>query len=200
MASRSINVCLTALCTLVLVPGQPLSAQFRNLPTNQLTASVNTSLLLPDAPDALSISGSNAAAEGEATPALLSVADSSSAEPGWTLPAPPPPLLPCDKDAVPGSTTASGDKTQSRPCLQINPYHRFLDNTTPIPLTPRQKAYLAFHNFRDPGNIVTITGTAAFTVGTNSHTAYGPGLDGVRPEHRLQLFAGTPPASSSEPS
>jgi hypothetical protein len=176
MASRSLNVCLITLCTLVLVPDPHLSAQLRYLPGNQLTASVDTIVLLPDAPDALSISGSNAAEEGEAAPALLSVSDSSSAEPGWTLPAPPPPLVPCDKDAVPG--TVSGDRNQSRPCVQINPYRRFLDNTTPIPLTPRQKAYLAFHNFRDPGNIVTITGTAAFTVGTNSHTAYGPGWMG----------------------
>ena len=91
--------------------------------------------------------------------------------PSWVLPAPPAPLPPCPK-----SRLATGEPQS--PCITINPYHRFLDTATPVPLTPSQKAYLAFHNFRDPGNIITITGTSAFTVLTNSHTAYGPGWSG----------------------
>jgi hypothetical protein len=48
----------------------------------------------------------------------------------------------------------------------------------PAALTPAQKARLALHNLKDPGNLATILGTAAFTIGTNAHTAYGPGGKG----------------------
>ena len=106
-------------------------------------------------------------------------------EPGWTLPPPPPPLPPCPAatpnhasvaaKASDGSPVAAGFV---QPCIQINPYKRFLDATTPVPLKPSQKAYLALRNFRDPANLITIFGTAAFTIGTNAHTAYGPGWSG----------------------
>jgi len=59
-----------------------------------------------------------------------------------------------------------------------NPYQRFLNSGTAIPLTPRQKAYLAVHNFIDPGNIVTILGTSGIAIASDSHTAYGPGWRG----------------------
>jgi hypothetical protein len=64
------------------------------------------------------------------------------------------------------------------PAQALNPYQRFLNSGTPIPLTPRQKAYLAVHNFIDPGNIVTIIGTSGVAIATDSHTAYGPGWRG----------------------
>lgn len=113
--------------------------------------------------------GETTLAENEAPPELG--IDSLPDAPSWVLPAPATPLLPCPK------TPLSPSEPQN-PCIAINPYHRFLDTETPVPLTPHQKAYLAFHNFRDPGNIITIVGTAAFTVGTNAHTAYGPGFNG----------------------
>jgi hypothetical protein len=67
------------------------------------------------------------------------------------------------------------------PCgtAHLNPYHRFLDSTTPIPLTPAQKGKLAIHNLTSPGNLATIAGLSAFTIGTNAHTAYGPGWKGL---------------------
>ena len=116
--------------------------------------------------------------------------------PGWTLPSPPRPLPPCSvpgtvhpAQARPGlfsasqpsalpTTSLQAPPVASQPCIQVNPYHRFLDNTNPIPLSPRQKGYLALHNLKDPGNLITIVGTAAFTIGTNAHTAYGPGMRG----------------------
>ena len=55
---------------------------------------------------------------------------------------------------------------------------RFLDNGKPIPLSPRQKGYLAFHDIIDPFNLMTIGANSAFTVGINSHSAYGPGMKG----------------------
>ncbi len=59
-----------------------------------------------------------------------------------------------------------------------SPEARFLNSTMPAPLSPEQKAHLAFHNLKDPGNLATIIDIAAFTIGTNSHTAYGPGWGG----------------------
>ncbi|MCU1322127.1 MAG: hypothetical protein JWM43_1776 [Acidobacteriaceae bacterium] len=64
-------------------------------------------------------------------------------------------------------------------CVDIlNPYLRFLDTRFSIPMSPSQKAYLAFRNVTDPFNLGTIAGTSAFTIAIDSHTAYGPGLKG----------------------
>jgi hypothetical protein len=64
-------------------------------------------------------------------------------------------------------------------CLRTTEaYRRFLDSAAPVPLTPREKGYLAFHDVVDPGNLATIANTSAFTIGMNAHTAYGPGWRG----------------------
>jgi hypothetical protein len=142
-----------------------------------LLASMPVFAQLPDAPQLVLASTSISEGSARSTHEASGPADSSSLpdaplpgtmmnEYAWTLPAPPL-LPPCPKQVGPDTP----------PCL-VNPYRRFLDSTTPHPLTVGQKGYLAVHNFLDPGNIVTITGTAAFTVGTNSHTAYGPGFRG----------------------
>ena len=89
--------------------------------------------------------------------------------------------------AIPNAPSSSGTTGSSvpkpaqppPPCpVALNPYQRFLNNSTPIPLTPRQKAYLAVHNFIDPGNIITILGTSGIAIASDSHTAYGPGWRG----------------------
>ncbi len=110
--------------------------------------------------------------------------------PGWSLPVAPPPLPPCpvqyapapglfSTHPTPGQASSKANLAPSTgPCIQVNPYQRFLNNTSAIPLTVREKGYLAVHNFLQPGNLVTIVGIAAFTIGTNSHTAYGPGWAG----------------------
>ena len=65
------------------------------------------------------------------------------------------------------------------PCAPVeNPYKRFLDNGKPIPLSPRQKGYLAFHDVIDPFNLLTIVANSAVTVAIDSHNAYGPGMKG----------------------
>ena len=65
------------------------------------------------------------------------------------------------------------------PCNELlNPYQRFLDTNVSIPLTPRQKGYLAIHNFSSPANLLTAAVVAGFTIGIDSHTAYGPGWKG----------------------
>ena len=59
-----------------------------------------------------------------------------------------------------------------------NPYKRFLNTPAPVPLTPEQKARLAFRNLTNPFNALTIVGTAGYTIGSNAHTAYGPAWRG----------------------
>lgn len=75
-------------------------------------------------------------------------------------------------------TSPVGDKDRD-PCLASpKPATRFLDGNVSFPLTPQQKAHLAVRDLTDPGNIATVLGTAGFTIGTNSHTAYGSGWTG----------------------
>jgi hypothetical protein len=66
-----------------------------------------------------------------------------------------------------------------KPCGElIYPYQRFLTTEVVIPMTWQQKGYLALHNLTDPANFGTILGISAITIGTDSHSAYGPGLKG----------------------
>jgi hypothetical protein len=66
-----------------------------------------------------------------------------------------------------------------KPCSElIYPYQRFLTNNIVIPMTWQQKGYLALHELSDPANLGTIVGISAITIGTDAHTAYGPGLKG----------------------
>jgi hypothetical protein len=60
----------------------------------------------------------------------------------------------------------------------LNPFDRFLNTTIPVPMTPRQKGYLALHNLADPFNLATIIATSGITIAADSHTAYGPGVGG----------------------
>ena len=46
-------------------------------------------------------------------------------------------------------------------------------------MTPNQKAYLAFRDLVDPFNAATIVATSAYTIATDSHTAFGPGAKGI---------------------
>jgi hypothetical protein len=65
------------------------------------------------------------------------------------------------------------------PCKgRESPYQRFLDTTAAVALTPKQKGYLAMRNLVDPFNLLTIVANSGFTIGIDSHTAYGPGLRG----------------------
>ncbi|MBS1802640.1 MAG: hypothetical protein JST28_04705 [Acidobacteria bacterium] len=67
------------------------------------------------------------------------------------------------------------------PCLPpplINFYQRFINGPEVKPLTPREKARLAARNVLDPFNAITIAGNAAIAIGSDSHSAYGPGLPG----------------------
>lgn len=60
----------------------------------------------------------------------------------------------------------------------IDWYARFLSGPEVKPMTPEEKAWLAFHNLLDPFNLLTIGGEAAIAVAADSHSAYGPGVPG----------------------
>lgn len=65
------------------------------------------------------------------------------------------------------------------PCSElINPYQRFLNTSVVLPLTSRQKGYLAIHNLTDPANLLTIVALSGFTIAVDSDSPYGPGLKG----------------------
>jgi hypothetical protein len=45
-------------------------------------------------------------------------------------------------------------------------------------MTPMEKAWLAVRDVADPFNSLTILASSALTIGTDSHTPYGPGMAG----------------------
>jgi hypothetical protein len=59
-----------------------------------------------------------------------------------------------------------------------SPFYRFLNGPQIQPLTARQKFRLAARNVVDPFNLLTIAGDAAISVGSDSHSPYGPGMLG----------------------
>lgn len=78
------------------------------------------------------------------------------------------------------------------PCSELlNPYQRFLNTSIVIPLTPRQKGYLAIHNLTTPANLLTIVAVSGFTIGIDSHTAYGPGWKGFGKNTGVSLLQDT---------
>ena len=93
---------------------------------------------------------------------------------------------PAEQSPSPGNTTPDtsaqlGTEPVQGPCLQIpviDWFARFLNGPEVKPLTPAEKARLAARNVVDPFNAITILGTAAVSVGADSHSAYGPGMTG----------------------
>jgi hypothetical protein len=60
----------------------------------------------------------------------------------------------------------------------VNWYARFLDGPQVKPMTPKEKAWLAVRDVADPFNAITIMGSSAVAVASNSHSGYGPGFPG----------------------
>ena len=78
---------------------------------------------------------------------------------------------------VPGRKTPPGQAPV--PCIQ--PEERvqpIISRAETGPLTSAEKGVLAFKDFIDPFNLVTIAGYSAIAVGVNAHSAYGPGVKG----------------------
>ena len=66
------------------------------------------------------------------------------------------------------------------PCTKrpLNWYQRFVNGPRDKMLTPRDKAWLAARNLVDPFNLITVLGEAGISVGSDSHSPYGPGMAG----------------------
>jgi hypothetical protein len=72
------------------------------------------------------------------------------------------------------STSAPGNIS----CIKdVNYFQRFVDAGI-HPMTPRQKAYLAFRNTVNPYNFATIGFFSAISVASDPNSAYGPGFPG----------------------
>lgn len=86
-------------------------------------------------------------------------------------------------NAAAGVTPQPGGQPVT-PCPPLTPlinwYARFIDGPKVKPMTPKEKAWLAMRNVADPFNTITVLGTSAFTVGFDSHSAYGPGFNGFK--------------------
>jgi hypothetical protein len=64
------------------------------------------------------------------------------------------------------------------PAEAVDFFKRFLTGPAVKPMTAKDKAWLAARNVMDPFNTLTILFSSAITIGTNSHSAYGPGMSG----------------------
>ncbi len=80
--------------------------------------------------------------------------------------------------AKPNETTAPQEMPPCVPQPFVNFYMRFMNGPEVKPLTPKEKGLLAIRNVLDPFNAVTILGNAAVTIGSDSHSPYGPGMGG----------------------
>ena len=77
--------------------------------------------------------------------------------------------------------TAASTAVQSKVCSRftaINWYDRFVTGPDVMRFSPEQKLRLALNNIINPYNLGTIVGEAGISVAANSHSPYGPGVDG----------------------
>ncbi len=82
------------------------------------------------------------------------------------------------EQAESGKPVESASIPPCSPPPLIDWYMRFINGPEVKPLTPREKGRLAIKNLMDPFNAITILGTAAVSIGADSHSAYGPGMPG----------------------
>jgi hypothetical protein len=156
-------------------------------PANPLPA-IDSEAALPNAPTP------NIDPDGSATEAYVSTSGSAAApqqrerqtSPGF------PPISPTTSRLPPAPGEHPSIPSLSAPCQaeictstpahmcctrDVNYFQRFVDAGI-HPLTPRQKAYLAFRNSVDPYNFATIGFFSAINVASDPHSAYGPGIPG----------------------
>jgi hypothetical protein len=90
------------------------------------------------------------------------------------------------KPAPPASgniSAGAGSQSATQPahCApqpEKNWFERFLTGPDVKPMTPSEKARLAARNVIEPFNALTILSLSAIEVGSNAHSAYGPGMTG----------------------
>lgn len=122
---------------------------------------------LPDAPSALM--SQTAAADGQSQLEADGGVKAASA-------VTPQPLRPCkDSDYVMEKMPLQGPP----PCMPENPVSPYVTSAHVQPLSSKQKGLLAYRDFVDPFNLITIVGYSAIAIAANSHSAYGSGMKGV---------------------
>jgi hypothetical protein len=130
---------------------------------------------LPDAPLARETAFIEAAApEGQNSfpPEIKSTAPGSSLSGIARNPAPPPKS--CDMQQ-----SCSTVQPSTACCQQsFDMFQRYLKAMGNHPLTPWQKLHLAAKDVIDPFNLLTIVGSSAFSIATDSNSPYGPGFLG----------------------
>ncbi len=90
----------------------------------------------------------------------------------------PKPCLPAVKGKPPEKGPAKPGDLPPCPGKFESWYDHFVRGPQDRPLTPKDKAWLAARNMVDPFNTITILGEAAISVGSDSHSPYGPGMPG----------------------
>ncbi|WP_158751500.1 hypothetical protein [Acidobacterium sp. S8] len=123
---------------------------------------------LPDAPLPAIEFASGATPESQSFPPAAS--ENQPPTPPIVIPS----SLPTCKDMQ--SKSAASPQMSCGP--NYNPFQKFIDNAEAHPMTPRQKAILATKDVFDPFNLLTIGGISAISVASDSHSAYGPGMEG----------------------
>ncbi|MBT9331662.1 hypothetical protein [Paracidobacterium acidisoli] len=139
-----------------------------------LTLHAQQSGSLPDAPLPQEVSFSDPAPPGGQNsfpPEIHSTAPGSSLSGIARNPLPSP--RPCSIDSC-------SSLPQRNACCEqyLDPFQRYLQATGNHPLTPWQKLHLAGRDVIDPFNLLTIVGSSALTIATDSSSAYGPGFEG----------------------
>jgi hypothetical protein len=134
---------------------------------------------------ALLVSAAAWAGQTEAVATMAALPDAP--DPQIPASSPPPKKEPCPRTIVNGAAAGSApgvspDQTGQSPvpCKITwgSGYELFANGPQEKPLTPKDKAWLAARNVVDPFNALTILGVSAYSVGKDSHSAYGPGMAG----------------------
>ncbi|HEX4007092.1 MAG TPA: hypothetical protein VHX60_13030 [Acidobacteriaceae bacterium] len=88
-----------------------------------------------------------------------------------------PNYLPLPQLCVTSFCSAAGPRTSC--CEQIgDQFSAYLKQNAIHIYTPRELAAMAVRGVVDPFNLLTIAGTSAISIGTDSHSPYGPGMLG----------------------
>ncbi len=135
---------------------------------------------LPDAP----VPQNTASQTSQKQP--LAQQENKSTAPGFPAASPTPDQLPRTPQQHPGIPSQpppclSGVSSNTRYEISCSPkvdyFQRFVDSGV-HPLTPRQKAILAYRNTTDPFNFATIALVSGVSVASDPHSPYGPGFPG----------------------
>jgi hypothetical protein len=142
------------------------------LPSADLVA--DSSIVAADAPARADGSSGALAPEGQQTfpPALPSHS------PRLHVPGLQPGSLPLPRPCV---TNFCSQSAPLRSCCvpTFDDFDSYLKANAIHIYTPQDLGKMAVRGIIDPFNLLTIVGTSAFTVGTDSHSPYGPGIYGV---------------------